>query len=94
MIVLTVSAFLAVVAVATAIALVDNWIRGREVYNQLLHERALARAGFVPVVDSPEIRQRPRLPRGRAGVSPAFTKRAPRAPRRAIAPLGEARGVA
>lgn len=107
MIFMTVTALLAITSVATAIALADNWVRGRNVFEELVHERALMRAGFVPVVNATELRQRPslaqrdcpsrraRLPRGRAGASPAFTKRAKlRAPRPAIAPLGEALGAA
>ncbi|MEL7199312.1 MAG: hypothetical protein AAGL10_13460 [Pseudomonadota bacterium] len=98
MIVMTVTALLSIIAVATGIALVDNWIRGGQAFAEITEERALAQAGFVPVIEATQLRQRPvspaRYPRGRAGVSPAFTKRASRAPRRAIAPLGEALGVA
>ncbi len=98
MIVMTATALLLITAVATGITLLDNWIRGREAFVKLVQERAAARAGFVPVVDATDLRQRPKLPRrlsrGRAGMSPAFIKRVPRAPRPAIAPLDEALGAA
>ncbi|MEL7189653.1 MAG: hypothetical protein AAGK17_08905 [Pseudomonadota bacterium] len=97
MIVFTATALLCVIALATGLTLIDNWIRGREAFVQLVQERGAARAGFVPVIEAAELRQRSRLPsrhsRRRTGMSPAFTKRARRAPRPAIAPLGEALGA-
>lgn len=107
MIAFTITALLTVTACAVGLALIDNWLRGRNAFNALMEERALLRAGFVPMVEAIEQRNRASCvaphsyrasrngrPRGRVSAPPAFTKRTARSPRRAIAPLGEALGVA
>ncbi|MEL6487982.1 MAG: hypothetical protein AAFQ13_12665 [Pseudomonadota bacterium] len=58
MLALTISALLVVVALASALALADCWVRGRYVFEGLQHERALLDAGFVPVAQPVEQRVR------------------------------------
>ena len=59
MLALTISALLTVVALASALALADCWVRGRYVLESLKRERDLLDAGFVPVAQPVENRVRP-----------------------------------
>lgn len=58
MLALTISALFAVVALASALALADCWVRGRYVFERLKQERDLLDAGFVPVALPVEQRMR------------------------------------
>lgn len=58
MLALTISAFLVVVALTSALALADCWVRGRYVFERLKQERDLLNAGFVPVAQPVEQRVR------------------------------------
>lgn len=58
MIALTVAALFTIVAIATALSLVDSWIRGRSAYTVLRREEALLKSGFVPQVEPYETRLR------------------------------------
>ena len=58
MLALTISALFTVVALASALALADCWVRGRYVFEGLRQERALLDAGFVPVAQPVEQRIR------------------------------------
>jgi hypothetical protein len=58
MIALTLATLFTVVAVATALSLLDSWLRGQVAFAMLNRERALARAGFVPMVEAEELRLR------------------------------------
>lgn len=69
MIALSLATLFAIVAISTAIALTDCWLRGRLAYTRLNRERALADAGFVPMVETSDIRLR-----GRVRVAPAATR--------------------
>jgi hypothetical protein len=55
---ITLAALVALTAVATALALLDSWIRGRFVFEGLKRESALLDAGFVPMARSGEQRLR------------------------------------
>ncbi|MEO0690103.1 MAG: hypothetical protein AAFY51_07350 [Pseudomonadota bacterium] len=61
MVTLTLSALFALVAVATALTLVDCWIRGRFIFEALQQERALLDAGFVPMAAAGDHRPRKRV---------------------------------
>lgn len=58
MIELMISSLFGLVAIVSALALVDCWMRGRWVFARLESERALFDAGFVPVAEPLEMRQR------------------------------------
>lgn len=85
MITLALSILLFVVIIATGLALVDCWIRGRYMFEYLREERALLDAGFVSMAKraSPRVRQRvgfetlatPARAASRAAARPAATLR-------------------
>lgn len=58
MITLALSALLAAVMIATVLTLIDNFVRGRYVFEALYEERALLDAGFVPMATASETRVR------------------------------------
>lgn len=58
MITLALTALLGAVIIATGLSLVDNFIRGRYVFEALREERALLDAGFVPMATASETRVR------------------------------------
>lgn len=58
MIAFSLTALFATVALATMLGLTDCWIRGRRAFAAIKRERALVRAGFVPVVEARELRLR------------------------------------
>ena len=58
MLALTISALMVAVALASALALADCWMRGRYVFEGLKQERALLDSGFVPVAQPVEQRVR------------------------------------
>lgn len=69
MLALTLASLFVVIAVATALALVDTWLRGRVAFANLSRERAWTRAGFVPMVEAEEVRLR-----SHARIAPAATR--------------------
>ena len=58
MIAFSLSALFATVALATLLGLTDCWMRGRRAFASLQRERAMVKAGFVPVVEAQELRLR------------------------------------
>lgn len=79
MITLTLTVLFVVVFLATALALTDAWLRARSAFDLLSRERALVKAGFVPIVEASEIRLRPGPPRLREGAMRPFARRVPQA---------------
>ena len=90
MITLTLTALFVIVSLATALALADAWLRARSAFDLLTRERALVKAGFVPMVEASEIRLRPAAPRLRGGAMRPFARRVPQAPRSLTEVLGAA----
>ncbi|MEL6530645.1 MAG: hypothetical protein AAFQ27_11835 [Pseudomonadota bacterium] len=76
MIATTLTALFVVVSFATLLALVDLWIRGSFSYKALKQERALMRAGFVPMIEAEELRLRP-AQRTAPAASRPFARRVP-----------------
>lgn len=62
MIALAITALVAITALATALTLVDSWLRARHSLKTIRRERALLTAGFVPEVDHHETRLRRTAP--------------------------------
>lgn len=54
----TIIGLFGIVIIASALALIDCWIRGRYVFEGIQEERALLDAGFVPMAKAVETRQR------------------------------------
>ena len=52
---------LATVGIASGLALLDCWLRGRFVFEGLQEERALLEAGFIPMQEGAEPRLRERV---------------------------------
>ena len=77
MIAMTLSTLFAIVAIATALSLIDSWIRGRSAYAGLRREQALLDAGFVPEIEPGEVRLRRSRPRSVAGAMRGTGRRAP-----------------
>lgn len=48
----------ALVTIATGLALIDCWLRGKHAFLQIARERALLNSGFVPVVGARQTRLR------------------------------------
>ena len=63
MIALTIAALFTVICLATALTLVDFWLRGRSAYGSLRRQSELLKAGFVPQVEAKVVRLRPNAPR-------------------------------
>lgn len=55
---LTIIALFAIIGIASTLALVDCWIRGRYIFERIQEEQSLLDAGFVPVSPVAEVRQR------------------------------------
>lgn len=68
MLALALTILLTTISIATALALLDSWLRARTAFDVLKHERALVRAGFVPMADHSEMRLRSG-PQGNASVA-------------------------
>ncbi|MBV7259657.1 hypothetical protein [Erythrobacter crassostreae] len=77
MIAATITILFSVIAIATAITLVDFWMRARSAYVSLKRQSALVNAGFVPQVEARIVRLRPNAPRALATTRP-FARRLPR----------------
>ena len=58
LIALTLTCLIAITAVATALSLLDSWLRGSNAYTVLKREQALLDAGFMPQVSASEARLR------------------------------------
>ena len=78
MIATTIAALFSLIAIATALALMDVWLRARSAYASLKRQSALVQAGFVPQVEARVIRLRSGTPRV-GGASRPFARRLPRA---------------
>ncbi|MEM6826738.1 MAG: hypothetical protein AAF553_02225 [Pseudomonadota bacterium] len=61
MVTFAISALFTLVAIATALTLVDCWIRGRFVFEALQRESALLDAGFLPMTATADHRVRKRV---------------------------------
>lgn len=48
----------ALVTIATGLALVDCWLRGKHAFVQIIRERALLNSGFVPMIGTQTIQLR------------------------------------
>lgn len=77
MIATTLATLFTVMAIATALALVDFWLRARDAYVYLGRQRALIKAGFVPQVEAQVVRLRPTATRFVGGTTRPFAKRLP-----------------
>nr|WP_298926898.1 hypothetical protein [uncultured Erythrobacter sp.] len=73
----TITLLFSAVAIATAITLVDCWLRARSAYSSLKRQNDLVKAGFVPQVEARIVRLRPTAPRALATTRP-FARRLPR----------------
>ena len=58
MLALTLTSLFVIVTFATLVSLTDSWLRWRYAFETLKRERALANAGFVPMVEAQELRLR------------------------------------
>lgn len=76
MIATTLTILFMVVSFATVVSLVDVWVRGRFAYGALKNERALAKAGFVPVIEAEQLRVRP-APRVALAATRPFARQVP-----------------
>lgn len=77
MIATTIAVLFSVIALATALTLVDFWLRASSAYVSLRRQSALVRAGFVPQVDAQFVRLRPAASRMTPGATRPFAKRVP-----------------
>lgn len=80
---------ISVIAIATALTLLDCWLRARSAYASLKRQRALVKAGFVPQVEARIVRLRPAATRSLAATRP-FARRLPRAAKAPVRVLGAA----
>ncbi len=87
MIAATITALFSVIAIATAITLIDCWMRAHSAYASLRRQSALVKAGFVPQVEAQIVRIRPSAPRAAAATRP-YARRLPR--RQFVQELGAA----
>ena len=76
MIALSLTVLFATATLAVMLGLTDCWLRGRRAFAALQRERAMARAGFVPVVEARELRLRPKV-RVAGAASRPFARRLP-----------------
>jgi len=58
MIALSLTVLFVIVSLASVLGLADCWLRGRHAFLTLKRERALAKAGFVPMIEAEELRLR------------------------------------
>ena len=77
MIAMLITALIAITAVATALSLIDSWLRGRGAYRVLRREQALLKAGFVPQVHAHEVRLRKPARRTLASATRPYARRVP-----------------
>lgn len=77
MIAMTLTALFSVIAVATALSLLDSWLRGRADFQSLMREKGLLDAGFVPQVEAHEVRLRPQPRRSLAAATRPYARRLP-----------------
>ncbi len=77
MIATTLAALFTIVTIATALSLVDSWIRGRSAYAGLKREKMLLEAGFVPQVQAREVRLRRPARRTLAAATRPYARRVP-----------------
>ena len=82
MIATSITVLISVLAIATALTLIDCWLRARTAYASLRRQSALMKAGFVPQVEAHIVRLRPAAYRSAAATRPYAT----RLPRRQRAP--------
>jgi hypothetical protein len=89
MLMLTIIALLVLVGIASALTLVDSWVRGRHELERLAQERTLLDRGFVPMQPAGEVRIRQavryealavpaRLPESRLATARQRSRQAPR----------------
>ncbi len=76
MIAATLIGLFVVVSFATLLTLTDVWVRGRFAYGVLKSERALAKAGFLPIVEAEELRLRP-APRTALAATRPYARQVP-----------------
>lgn len=81
MIALTLAVLFSTLAVVTLLSLIDSWLRGRSTFAALKRERALAKAGFVPMVEAQETRLRD-IHRTSRAANRSLIRRLPQARRR------------
>jgi hypothetical protein len=72
MIALAIAALVITATIATALTLVDSWLRARHALAGLRRERALLAAGFVPQIEQRELRLRQSDARGARGSRPSL----------------------
>ena len=77
MIAMTLAALFTIVTIATALSLIDSWIRGRSAFAGLQRERALLDAGFVPQVQARKVRLRRPARRTLAAATRPHARRVP-----------------
>ncbi|MEP3420157.1 MAG: hypothetical protein ABJN35_00330 [Erythrobacter sp.] len=58
LIALTLTCLFVITGIATALSLLDSWLRGSNAYTVLKREQALLNAGFLPQVGANEVRLR------------------------------------
>ncbi len=78
MIALAIATLVLVVTLATALTLVDFWLRARSAYASLRRQERLLKAGFVPQVEAKVVRLRSATIAVGPGASRAFATRLPR----------------
>lgn len=78
MIALAIATFILVVALATALTLVDFWLRARSAHASLKRQLRLMQVGFVPQVDAKVVRLRSATITAGYGASRPFATRLPR----------------
>jgi hypothetical protein len=76
MIALTLTTLFTVVTLASLLTLTDCWLRARLAFDVLGRERALVKAGFVPMVEAEELRLRS-TPRFAPAATRPFAQRLP-----------------
>ncbi|WP_298302591.1 hypothetical protein [uncultured Erythrobacter sp.] len=63
MLIACITALFVIVTLATALSLLDTWLRARSAFWSVFRERELLEAGFVPQVEASEVRLRQPLHR-------------------------------
>lgn len=77
MIAMTITALITIIAIATALSLLDSWLRGRADLRLLLREKGLLDAGYVPQVEASEVRLRAPPRRTLAAATRPYARRVP-----------------
>ena len=73
----TVTALIAILAIATGLSLLDSWLRGRADFRGLMREKRLLDAGFVLQVEAREVRLRKPARRTLAAATRPYARRLP-----------------